>query len=371
MWCKPKWLTVESYGLILVLLSAILYAIAGAFVKLGHVEGGLPSTELVFARGIFQGGIVVLGLYFCRDDKQQRLIYRPFGNGVAARKLVWMRGVLGGAGFLLDYHCMAVLPLGDAITLMSLYPFLTIFLARAFLGEEIKPLHLIVTTASIVGAVLIAQPTFIFGVDNDADLPTSSLGYITGCLGSVCLACVVTLIRKAGKIGVHTFQLLLSWALFGIVFSVLFGPSEGVWKLPESAEVWWYVAGVCVVGAWAHLMLNYAGRLAPAGLVSVVRASDIMWAYACEIEIFGQQPSRWTWMGVVLILASLLAIAGEKSRGGGSGSGKSSTSTATTLSSTKLIPTGKDGDEVHAQVPLLSRVSDIESPEQTPEGKAA
>jgi drug/metabolite transporter (DMT)-like permease len=172
-----------------------------------------------------------LGLYVCRDEKQQRLIWRPFGTG-AARKIVWARGILGGAGFLFDYHCMAVLPLGDAITLMSLYPFLTIFLARAVLGEEIKTLHVAVTTASLVGAVFIAQPTFIFGGGEDIDAPR--LGYITGILGSCCLACVVTLIRKAGTIGVHTFQLLLSWALFGVMFSLIFGPSEGEWIIPAT-----------------------------------------------------------------------------------------------------------------------------------------
>lgn len=345
MWLKGKWLSVESYGLLLVLLSAILYAIAGAFVKLGHLNGGLPSTELVFARGIFQGSCVVLGLYMSRDEKKQRLIHHPFGKGKAAKQLVWARGIIGGAGFLLDYHCMAVLPLGDAITLMSLYPFLTIFLAWAFLGEHIKPLHLIVTTASLIGAVFIAQPTFVFG-KGDATLPTSSLGYLTGCLGSICMACVVTLIRKAGNIGVHTFQLLLSWALLGTIFSILVGPFEGPWKLPSSLLIWWYVFGVCTVGAAAHFVLNYAGRLAPAGLVSVVRASDIMWAYACEIFIFEQRPNTWTWMGVVLVLGSLVTIAIEKSK---STQPKMTTSRLKTKEST-LTADYDDDDDNDAEV---------------------
>lgn len=276
---KPHMLSEESWGLLLVLISAVFYALAGAFVKLAHVRGGLPSTELVFARGIFQGGLVVLGLYICRDPKGQRLIKHPFGQG-AARKLVWWRGIIGGAGFLLDYHCMSVLPLGDAITLMSLYPIVTIILARIFLAEEIKPMHLAVTVASVVGAVFIAQPTFVFGGGLE-DAPT--LGYITGLLGSLCLASILILIRKAGKVGVHTFQLLLSWALFGVLFSLVFGPYEGTWKLPDNSTIWWYTFGVCSVGAGAHFMLNYAGRLAPAGLVSVVRASDIVWAVSSSL----------------------------------------------------------------------------------------
>ena len=63
-------------------------------------------------------------------------------------------------------------------------------------------------------------------------------------------------------------------------------------------------------------MLNYAGRIAPAGLVSVVRASDIVWAYGFEIFIFLQQPNKFTWIGVVLVLGSLVAIGVEKVKAG-------------------------------------------------------
>ncbi len=308
MWCRPNWLSVETYGLVLVFWSAVFYALAGAFVKLGHLHGGLPSTELVFCRGIFQGSLVVLGLFLTKDAKGQRLIQNPFGKSQEAQRLVWMRGIIGGAGFLLDYHCMSVLPLGDAMTLMSLYPFVTIVLARIFLQEQITPMHLATTVASVTGAILIGQPTFLFGGDETA--PT--LGYVTGLLGSICLASILILIRKAGKIGVHTFQLLLSWALFGVLFSVVLGPYEGAWKWPTDAKVWSYVFGVCIVGAGCHFLLNFAGRLAPAGLVSVVRASDIVWAYCLEIGIFSQQPNRYTWCGVLLIMGSLLAIGIEK-----------------------------------------------------------
>jgi drug/metabolite transporter (DMT)-like permease len=245
------------------------------------------------------------------DGTKRTLIYQPFGAQGAARKIVLARGILGGAGFLFDYHCMTALPLGDAISLMSLYPIITILLARVFLGEEIKPLHIAVTVASIVGCICIAQPTFLF--KSHEMTKSSTIGYISGILGSCCLSCVVTLIRKAGTIGVHTLQLLLSWAMFGLIYSILIGfIGGGDWKMPPTSLVWLDVFGVCSVGAAAHFLLNYAGRIAPAGLVSVVRSSDIMWAYLWEIMIFHQIPNRWTWMGVLLVLGSLVAIAVQK-----------------------------------------------------------
>ena len=177
--------------------------------------------------------------------------------------------------------------------------------------KQIKPLHIAAVTASIVGAVCIAQPTFLF--KSHVMTKSSTIGYISGILGSVCLSCVVTLIRKAGTIGVHTLQLLLSWATFGLIYSIILGfIIGGDWIMPPTFRVWCNVFGVCSIGAAAHYLLNYAGRIAPAGLVSVVRSSDIMWAYVWEIIVFHQTPNKWTWVGVLLVLSSLVAIGFQK-----------------------------------------------------------
>ena len=37
-----------------------------------------------------------------------------------------------------------------------------------------------------------------------------------------------------------------------------------------------------------------------------------MWAYPWEIIIFHQTPNKWTWIGVLLVLSSLVAIGFQK-----------------------------------------------------------
>lgn len=122
---------------------------------------------------------------------------------------------------------------------------------------------------------------------------------------------VVTLIRKAGNAGAHTLQLLFSWALFGILFSSI-SLIHTSWKWPSSTLSWLYVVAMSVVGSAAHFLLNYAGRLAPASLSSIVRSSDLMFAYIWEMTIFSQTPNAYTWMGVGLISLSLLVITLQK-----------------------------------------------------------
>jgi len=285
----------------------MLYSGAGVFVKLA-ANTGLSSSELVLLRAVFQGSLVLAGMIFCKTEDGTRLLWQPFGSTRQVQKIVFVRGIVGGAGFCLYFYTISVLPLGDATALVALKPVPTIFLGRLLLGEEIKLLHILVTVASVVGSILIAQPSFVFGTEH----AQASIGHVTGLLGACCAAGVVTLIRKAGSVGAHTLQLLFSWAFFGILFSAI-GLGRH-WRLPPTLESWLYVLAMSVIGSAAHFLLNYAGRLAPASLSSIVRSSDLMFAYVWEIFIFQQIPNLWTWAGVGFISLSLLMITVQKVR---------------------------------------------------------
>lgn len=327
----------------------------GIFLKLASEETatttGIPSTELVFFRSTFQGSLVVIGMIGSRQRENGRLlIANPFGQSIREIKVVVARGVIGGIGFLFYFYSIKTLPLGDAITLFSLYPILTIFLARCVLNEPISIYQLCAAVACVIGATLIAGPSFLQYDDTTAAgtgmlLPSSSdtcnpLGYLTALLGSFFGASVIVLVRKAGKLGVHTLQLLFSWATCGILFSLLFGFSavgqrlEGPWYIPQSNTEWWYILGMCSTGSVAHFLMNYAIRLGPAGLSAIARSSDLVWAYVWQVILFHRVPTDLTIMGVVLIVIALGGIAvqkvGEERRrkdeldcdGGGGGGGK-------------------------------------------------
>jgi len=230
-------------------------------------------------------------------------------------KVVLLRGIIGGFGFCNYYYTLSTLPLGDATTLLSLYPILTIFLGRLILGEEIKLLQLVAAVCSIVGATLISRPSFLFGyeVNNDVEVRPPTLGYVTAIIGSCCASGVIVLIRKAGNVGAHTLQLLFSWAVFGVSFSLLVGfiaslkSADEQWRLPTRHELP-YVLGVCISGTSAHFLLNYTAKLLPATLAGLIRSSDIFWAYALEVLVLGQHPVRETYLGVLSVCFSLILV---------------------------------------------------------------
>ena len=79
---------------------------------------GIPSLELVAIRAGFQLVIVAGGILTLRTG-----FVAPYGT----RLFVGLRGIIGGAGFLCYFHAMTVLELGDAVTLLSLYPVFSVF----------------------------------------------------------------------------------------------------------------------------------------------------------------------------------------------------------------------------------------------------
>lgn len=242
-----------------------------------------------------------------------RIIQRPFGTTPTMCKIVILRGIIGGFGFINYYYTLSTLPLGDATTLLSLYPIVTIFLARIVLGEEIKPLYIVAALFSIVGAALISRPSFLFGNNDDEDNDIPTLGYITAITGSLCASAVIVLIRKAGKVGAHTLQLLFSWTVFGVSFSLIVGfiagstEADQQWRIPSRQEMP-SVLGVCVSGTFAHFLLNYAAKLVPATMAGLLRSSDIFWAYGLEMIVLSQRPPKETLFGVLLVISSLVLV---------------------------------------------------------------
>ena len=281
---------------------------------------GLPSTELVFYRALYQGVFVIIYMLRSTDSpavpeqEPKLLIKMPLGKSRDEIPVVIGRGVFGGLNFIMKFYSMMALPLGDAITLFSLHPIITVFMARFFLGEKVRRTHIFAAIMTLIGAAMMAGPTFLF---EDAEVEVNKLGYLTAILGSFCAAGVLVLIRKAGKLGVYTSQLLFSFTVFGGSLSVLIGMTiglkvEGMWIVPPTSRSYWLLISMCVVGGIGQLMLNYAGRFAPAGLGSIARSSDILWAYILEVIVFGERPKWTTLVGVILILISLCTVAYEK-----------------------------------------------------------
>ena len=307
----------SQLGILLLLICAVLFSIMGTFVHLAAEEDELPSTELVLIRAIFQGSFVVAGILLSKEGENQRWldVHGVFGDNPKVQRVVVARGLVGSCGFVCFYFAMSSLPLGDAMAVLSLHPIITVVVAPHVLpNEHFRSVHFIAALMTVVGTCYIARPQFLFD-DTSSHKEASSVGYIVGLLGSCIASAVFLLIRRAGNLKANTLQLLFSWSVFGIIMSFIVGiitTSIAHWHLPSTAKAWGYTLGICVFGSSAHFLMNYGGRIAPAGLSSILKSTDILWSYLIQIFVFKQIPSKLTIIGVLFIVISLIILAIHK-----------------------------------------------------------
>jgi len=292
----------------LMFISAIFFSLMGIFTK-KCAEKGVPSTEMTLIRACGQAIIVVFPLAW--------ILKVPLLPPKPVRLKVALRGIVGCIGFQCYFRTIQCLPLGDAITLFSIYPAFTVFLAIPFLGERLNIKKVIAVVLSTVGAVCIAQPKFLFG-NSEWRKPTVStrdcleMGYASAFFGSFSGACVLIIIRNLGN-DVHTIHLIFSWFVFTSIGSLLLYFIDEDWVFPEGEECLDMLLMI-LFGSAAHYTMNYAARLCHAGAGSIMRSTDVVWAYLWQITIFNVSPDILAIVGAILVFTSGMIIALSKDR---------------------------------------------------------
>jgi len=291
-----------SGALVLLFFSAVLFSLMGVYAKTVAMKG-IPSYEIVLFRSCGQAIIVLFPLAW--------ILKVPLIPPKGVRLRIAFRGIFGGIGLQCYYKAITCLPLGDAITLSSIYPALTVLIAIPVLGEKLTIIKSAVILLSIAGAVCIAQPRFLYSAELQAETDSGSsncehLGYIAAAGGSVCGALVMIIIRMVGTEG-HTLQLIFSWFVFGSSGSLILVLLNGDWFFPMG-EAWIDILILTLIASVGHYLFNHAGRFCPAGIGSIVRSTDVMWAYLWEIGVFKVKPNFLAITGAILVFSSVVII---------------------------------------------------------------
>ncbi len=213
------------------------------------------------------------------------------------------RGALLGSALLLIIWALKYLPLANAIAIFFVEPLILTLFSALFLGERIGARRLAAVVVGLVGALVVIRPTWsAFGWASVLPLGTA-----------VCFAGYLTLTRhSAASEGPLAMQL---WAgLFAaLLTSVAIGLGEAL-SIPVLDPVWpdardWALLGsLGLLSAVFHVILAFAFRLAPAGILAPFQYVEIISATLLGLLLFGDFPDPVTWLGTGLIIGSGLYV---------------------------------------------------------------
>ena len=275
-----------SIGIRYMIAGAFFFSVMSLFVKLAGRR--LPSQEIVFARSLIMTVICLVAL--------RRRAIPPLGT---RRRLLLLRSGFGFAALSCFYYALVHLPLADATVIQYTNPVFTALLAVFLLRERLRPVELAGLALSLLGVLIVARPSFLFGTA--ARLPLVPVLVALG--GAVCSGTAYVLVRKLES--EHYLVVILYFSMLSVLGSFPFLLHQAV--LPRGWE-WLVLLGVGLSTQAGQVFLTRglhrerAGRATAATLVQVVFAA--FWG----VLVFGEVPDVWVLFGSALIIGSILAL---------------------------------------------------------------
>ncbi|KAI9322122.1 hypothetical protein BX666DRAFT_576303 [Dichotomocladium elegans] len=296
----------ETFGLILMTLSALGFSTMSLFVKLSGAT--FPSFEIVFFRSIIQ---VFVGLVGCAYYK-----VNPLGRP-NVRKWLVLRGLAGTIGLALFFFSVTQMPLADATVVFFLGPTFTAILAAVVLKESFTVIDGLCAALCMVGAVLVSKPTFVFGGGSvpeadHGDALKRVVATLAAVLGATMSAVAYVTVRKVGK-GAH---FMVHIVYFGVISSVLSPPAlalfQGGFIMPKGWNEWSMLLMTGITASVGQCLLNLGLQLAPAGPGTLMRMNDVVFAFLFGIFILHEYPDIYSITGAVLIVSMTTALGMHK-----------------------------------------------------------
>jgi len=318
-------------GLILIILSTLALSIHNVLVGLigfgGEVFGRFPVTAilqlnipnsllLLWLRMVVVVPLMVVVAQRLRptlgQDISQLLSQedrRPLMQVVASGTFLFLSQVL-------IYTSIAKVGPGVAVTLLFMYPLITVPLAWALFGDRPTPLRLVVMFAITMGIVFTALPRI------SSDISTSLVspwGVGAAMLSSVAFALYLVAMqlsfRRLHPVPVSLMQFSTVFVLTSL--SLIIGSFFGMQPDQPSSPLGLYFGGLMLGGLTllGYLFNNYGVKLMGAAQASIVAASGpVVTAMLAYLVLPGEKSALQfiQWMGVVLVTLGVVSLSLER-----------------------------------------------------------
>lgn len=278
-------------GIILIILSALCFALMGVFVRLA---GDLPSIQKSFFRNIvalfFSAAVLI------KSKEKPELSKKSL-------KYLFLRAAFGTIGLICNFYALDKLVLADASILNKMSPFFAIIASYFVLKEKISPTKIIIVAVAFTGSLFVIKPSF----QNAQLLPS-----VIGLLGGLGAGIAYTMVRKLGTMGIKGPFIVFFFSAFSSLTVLPFMIAD--FKPMSKIQILYLLlAGLCATGG--QFTITSAYIYAPARNISIYDYSQIIFTSVLGFLIFGQIPDILSITGYILIvsMAVIMFLINKKS----------------------------------------------------------
>ena len=213
----------------------------------------------------------------------------------AAPGLQLLRGLCALVSALSFIFAIRYVPLADAVAVSFAAPFMVTILGATVLGEPVGFRRWSAVAIGFIGTLIIVRP---------------GLGVFHPAILIVLLAALAFSMRQivSRSIGKRdpTLTTLAYTALTSFV--LLVPPMILVWRTPQNATDLGLMIGVTLFSGLGEFLIIKALEIAHAVVVAPMQYTQILYATGLGFLVFGYFPDLWTWLGIVIVVASGLYV---------------------------------------------------------------
>ena len=243
---------------------------------------GVPLFEIIFFRNAF--AFLPLGLYIWRTTGFEVLrTRRPVGHLV--------RSVVGLTGMVCGFAALQQLPLTETTALQFASPLFMTALSALILHEAVGRHRWAAVVVGFVGVLIMARPS-------PGHMNVEGVGLaLLSALAAAGAMVAIRQISATERGPTIVFYFTLAGTLLGAVGAAFH------WVTPDPLTLAMLVA--CgLFGGVGQLFLTEALRVAPVGVVAPFDYTQLIWAAALSLLIWGELPHPMTLVGAVVVAAS-------------------------------------------------------------------
>jgi len=270
-------------------LSAFYFSLMSLLVK--EVGTRIPSQEVVFVRALVS---MIVAYVLVRRA-------RP-GNWGHRKGLLVVRGLAGFAALSCFFYALIHLPLADATVIQYTNPVWTAWLGWIVLAEALSAGEAVLSVAGLLGVLLIARPTFLFG----GDMRLDAFATMVGMAGALFSAAAYVSVRKLGRTE-HPMIIVFYFTVVTVPASLPGMLISGA-VLPNPVELT-FLAGVGVTAVIGQLYLTRGLQLEPAGRATAIGYVQIVFAATWGMFFFREFPDALSLLGAAMVLVSVVVLA--------------------------------------------------------------
>ena len=176
--------------------------------------------------------------------------------------------------------------------------------------ETCTILNVVLAIVTLIGFVLVAQPSFLFGSkddDNHFHFSYRIVGSLLALTASITASFAIVIVRKLGS-GVHFSLSMLYAAWEGVIFVLIFMAIAGISPIPCFHSLP-HVLGVAVLYFLGQVFRTVALQREKAGTISLIQTSQVIFSFALQYIFLGEVPTLIGGIGAGLILISCIILA--------------------------------------------------------------